>query len=81
VVIDDDWLLGAIPPADVVELHRRAMELDREAVRTGFQKVLDVKPSDMYNTGEAVAEWLDALRLGLDDVVRRGNLGIILGAE
>ncbi len=80
VVIDDEWLLGAIQPADVVELHKRAMEIDRDSVRTEFQKALDAKPSDMYETGDAVAEWLDALRVGLDDVVKRGNFGIILGA-
>jgi len=80
VVVDDDWLLGAIPPEDLVELHRRSMDLNREAVRSEFQKALDVKPSDMYETGDAVAEWLDALRTGLDDVVKRRTFGIILGA-
>lgn len=80
VVVDDDWLIGAIPPEDVVELYRRAMELDREAVRSEFQKALDTKPSDMYDSGESVAERLDALRAGLDDVVNRKTFGIILGA-
>ncbi len=80
VLICDDWLLGAIPPAQVVGLHRRAMELDRETVRTEFQKALEVKPFEMYKTGACVSEWLDAVRFGLDAVVKRKTFGILLGA-
>lgn len=80
ITVQDDWLLGAIPPPQVAELHRRSLALDREQVRTEFQRALDVHPSDLYDTGEAVAEWLDAVRSGLEKVVKKPGFGIILGA-
>jgi len=80
IVVDDDWLLGAIPPAQVAELHQRSLSLNRVAVKSEFQKALDATPSDMYQTGESVADWLDAVRCGLEAVVKKPNFGIVLGA-
>lgn len=79
IAIEDDWLLGAIPPGKVNELLGRMNQIDETALSDIFQKAVELHPSEVVESGEFVQAWFQALREGLAAVSARG-FGIILGA-
>lgn len=79
VDVEDDWLLGAIPPAKVTELIDRMNRVDHRELVNAFQSALDRHPSELIESGEFVLAWFQALKEGLLAVSARGY-GIILGA-
>jgi len=79
ITIQDDWILGAIPPSDVKSLLERCQKIDVSSIASEFQKALDRKPLDLFVSGKTVRDWVTALHDGLSAVSEK-NFGILIGA-
>jgi hypothetical protein len=73
-----EWLIGAMSPEDVWSLRDRAAAIDRRELAVWFDAVLALKPSSLIEDGKTAVDWLDALKAGLDDTVRK-RAGIVFG--
>ncbi len=73
-----EWLLGAMPPADVAELAKRAEALDAGKATREFQAALDRTPCEALPDGETAGQWIEALQEGLR-AVAEARRGILVG--
>lgn len=77
--IESEWLIGVIPPADVLSLLARAESLDLVALQQQFSAALAVAPLDAFPDGTTVTHWVQALADGLREAAAAGR-GIVVGA-
>lgn len=73
-----EWLIATMSPEDVRSLDGRAAAIDRSELAAWFTTALALKPSSLMENGKMPAAWLDALKTGLEEVVRKRE-GVVFG--
>ena len=76
----DDWLLGVIPPARVVDLLSFIGEIDLDVAKKEIRRALRKTPAEGFPENEVVvSDWIAAANVGLQHVADAG-WGIIIGS-
>ncbi|MEO7098381.1 MAG: hypothetical protein ABI162_03390 [Luteolibacter sp.] len=66
--VEFEWVTGAIPPADILEILDRIAKLDIDETQKAFDAANEENPCDFFEDGVSVVSWIKALEIGLKAV-------------